>query len=124
MILQHLHLVSFVTTIQLQLVDLKGDALVLCRGRDVFDHLPEEAQGPDERYEVELLGDTLAAFLKYSLSSISLAAALPAASAGVSMEKFAADHRLARIELHYIVFSPRFALEKVADQIVVDVVKV
>ena len=78
-------------------MDLLSYQLVLCRPRNVFDYLTEEALRPYESYKVELLAETHTAFLKYSLGSALLTTALPAAEWSICMENFSANHRLASI---------------------------
>ena len=85
--------------------------MVLRGPGDVFNYRSEEALGPYERNEVKLLAETHAALLKYSLSSVLLTAALPAASRAIRMENFTTDHRLACIKLYHIVIFFGFIFE-------------
>ena len=110
-LLQYFILVVLVTAIKLVLMDLLSDELVLRGPGDVFDYRTEEALGSYERNEVKLLAETHAALLKYSLSSVLLTAALPAASRAIRMEKLTTDHRLACIKLYHIVIFFGFIFE-------------
>ena len=92
-------------------MDLLGDELVLRRPRDVHDYLTEETLGSYERYKVELLAETHAAFLEYSLSNVFLTTALLAALRSVRMEKVTADYCLACVELHCVGISLGFIFE-------------